>query len=63
LPTPTGQPEAVAQAKAALQALVPITRVISIPFKLHGHIIGAGGRGIREIIDECDINVKYGNAW
>jgi hypothetical protein len=53
----------VAQAKAALQALVPITRVISIPFKLHGHIIGAGGRGIREIIDECDINVKYGNAW
>ena len=55
----TGQPEDVAAAKADLLALVPVSKTINIPLHHHRHIIGAGGRGIRELMEDTEVNIKY----
>lgn len=42
-----------------LQALVPVTIEVEVPFELHRYIIGQKGSGIRKMMDEFE--VRAGN--
>ncbi|KAJ8254798.1 hypothetical protein GJAV_G00197460 [Gymnothorax javanicus] len=53
----TGREEKCELAKAALQALVPITEDVEVPFDLHGYIIGQKGSGIRKLMEEYEVNI------
>lgn len=39
------------------QDLVPVTEVLSIPYDYHRFIIGAKGANVRQMMDECDVNI------
>lgn len=41
-----------------LQDLVPVTEVLSIPYDYHRFIIGAKGANVRQMMDECDVNIS-----
>lgn len=45
-------------AKQALLDLVPVTEVLSIPYDYHRFIIGAKGANVRQMMDECDVNIS-----
>lgn len=38
-----------------LQALVPVTIEVEVPFELHRYIIGQKGSGIRKMMDEFEV--------
>lgn len=39
------------------QDLVPVTEFLSIPYDYHRFIIGAKGANVRQMMDECDVNI------
>lgn len=45
-----------------LQALVPVTIEVEVPFDLHRFIIGQKGVGIRKMMDEFEVSC-YSLAW
>lgn len=55
----SGQPGDVEAAKSSLLELIPIVKTICVPVKYHRHIIGAGGKAVREIMQEHDVHIKY----
>lgn len=54
----TGKPENCQAAKDALQALVPITEEITIPYDFHRFIIGQQGKDVRKMMREHDVNIS-----
>lgn len=40
----------------SLQALVPVTVEVEVPFDLHRYIIGQKGSGIRKMMDEFEVS-------
>merc|ERR1719318_431184 len=54
----TGRKENCEAARDALQALVPITKEISIPFDFHRFIIGAKGRDVRKMMQDFDVSIS-----
>lgn len=40
---------------SSLQALVPVTIEVEVPFDLHRYIIGQKGSGIRKMMDEFEV--------
>lgn len=40
----------------SLQALVPVTIEVEVPFDLHRYIIGQKGTGIRKMMDEFEVS-------
>ncbi|XP_053160325.1 vigilin isoform X1 [Hemicordylus capensis] len=54
----SGRREKCEAAKEALQALVPVTIEVEVPFDLHRFIIGQKGVGIRKMMDEFEVNIQ-----
>ncbi|CAM4721563.1 unnamed protein product [Lepidochelys kempii] len=54
----SGRREKCEVAKEALQALVPVTTEVEVPFDLHRYIIGQKGSGIRKMMDEFEVNIQ-----
>ncbi|XP_010015511.1 PREDICTED: vigilin isoform X2 [Nestor notabilis] len=54
----SGRREKCEAAKEALQALVPVTIEVEVPFDLHRYIIGQKGTGIRKMMDEFEVNIQ-----
>uniref|UniRef100_A0A8C3RUK2 Vigilin n=1 Tax=Chelydra serpentina TaxID=8475 RepID=A0A8C3RUK2_CHESE len=52
----SGRRERCEAAKEALQALVPVTTEVEVPFDLHRYIIGQKGSGIRKMMDEFEVS-------
>ena len=42
----------------SVQALVPITIEMEVPFDFHGQLIGQKGKEIRQIMEECDVTIS-----
>ncbi|KAF6114088.1 high density lipoprotein binding protein [Phyllostomus discolor] len=55
--TISGRKEKCEAAKEALEALVPVTTEVEVPFDLHRYIIGQKGSGIRKMMDEFEVNI------
>uniref|UniRef100_H0V7G7 Vigilin n=1 Tax=Cavia porcellus TaxID=10141 RepID=H0V7G7_CAVPO len=55
--TISGRKEKCEAAKEALEALVPVTIEVEVPFDLHRYIIGQKGSGIRKMMDEFEVNI------
>lgn len=53
----TGKQEDCEKARDALQALVPVTEQVDVPFKLHRFIIGQKGSGVRRLMEDHDVNI------
>uniref|UniRef100_F7FXS6 Vigilin n=1 Tax=Callithrix jacchus TaxID=9483 RepID=F7FXS6_CALJA len=53
----SGRKEKCEAAKEALEALVPVTIEVQVPFDLHRYIIGQKGSGIRKMMDEFEVNI------
>ncbi|VTJ88527.1 Hypothetical predicted protein, partial [Marmota monax] len=53
----SGRKERCEAAKEALEALVPVTIEVEVPFDLHHYIIGQKGSGIRKMMDEFEVNI------
>ncbi|KAK2490649.1 hypothetical protein MC885_010910 [Smutsia gigantea] len=53
----SGRKEKCEAAKEALEALVPVTIEVEVPFDLHRYIIGQKGSGIRRMMDEFEVNI------
>ncbi|XP_022667646.1 vigilin-like isoform X2 [Varroa destructor] len=58
----TGSPDKCRAAKAALEALVPVTEEVSVDAKLHRFIIGQKGKDVRELMDKYEVNIKVPQA-
>nr|XP_014346494.1 PREDICTED: vigilin isoform X1 [Latimeria chalumnae]XP_014346495.1 PREDICTED: vigilin isoform X1 [Latimeria chalumnae] len=54
----SGRKEKCEAAKEALEALVPVTIEVEVPFDLHRYIIGQKGSGIRKMMDEFEVNIQ-----
>uniref|UniRef100_A0A4X2LU28 Vigilin n=1 Tax=Vombatus ursinus TaxID=29139 RepID=A0A4X2LU28_VOMUR len=54
----SGRKEKCEAAKEALEALVPVTIMVEVPFDLHRYIIGQKGSGIRKMMDEFEVNIQ-----
>ncbi|XP_029472979.1 vigilin [Rhinatrema bivittatum] len=54
----SGRREKCEGAKEALQALVPVTIEVEVPFDLHRYIIGQKGSGIRKMMDDFEVNIQ-----
>lgn len=54
----SGRKENCDAAAEALKALVPINIEVEVPFEFHRFIIGKQGKGVRELMDEFDVNIK-----
>lgn len=54
----SGKKENCEAASKALQALVPINIEVEVPFEFHRFIIGAKGAGVRQLMNEFDVNIK-----
>uniref|UniRef100_A0A2K6UPQ1 Vigilin n=1 Tax=Saimiri boliviensis boliviensis TaxID=39432 RepID=A0A2K6UPQ1_SAIBB len=52
----SGRKETCEAAKEALQALVPVTIEVEVPFDLHRYIIGQKGSRSRKMMDEFEVN-------
>jgi len=46
------------KASQALLELVPITAEVSVPFEFHRFIIGQKGKGVREMMNQFDVNIR-----
>lgn len=44
---------------SSLQALVPVTIEVEVPFDLHRYIIGQKGSGIRKMMDEFEVSCCF----
>ncbi|CAB3411378.1 unnamed protein product [Caenorhabditis bovis] len=55
--TISGRDTHVEEAKAALLALVPISKVIQLPIDMHRSIIGRGGETVRKMMQDYDVNI------
>ncbi|XP_047399971.1 vigilin isoform X1 [Sciurus carolinensis] len=55
--TISGRKEKCEAAREALEALVPVTIEVEVPFDLHRYIIGQKGSGIRKMMDEFEVNI------
>uniref|UniRef100_A0A8C2LL82 Vigilin n=1 Tax=Cricetulus griseus TaxID=10029 RepID=A0A8C2LL82_CRIGR len=53
----SGRREKCEAAKEALEALVPVTIEVEVPFDLHRYVIGQKGSGIRKMMDEFEVNI------
>jgi len=53
----SGKKENAEGAKAALIALVPITKEMEVAFEFHRNIIGKGGQDVRKLMDKYDVNI------
>ncbi|PNJ10445.1 HDLBP isoform 6, partial [Pongo abelii] len=53
----SGRKEKCEAAKEALEALVPVTVEVEVPFDLHRYVIGQKGSGIRKMMDEFEVNI------
>uniref|UniRef100_A0A2K5SIL5 Vigilin n=1 Tax=Cebus imitator TaxID=2715852 RepID=A0A2K5SIL5_CEBIM len=53
----SGRKEKCEAAKEALEALVPVTIEVEVPFDLHRYIIGQKRSGIRKMMDEFEVNI------
>ncbi|KAM4772544.1 vigilin [Rhinophrynus dorsalis] len=54
----SGRKEKCEAASEALQALVPVSIEVEVPFDLHRYIIGQKGSGIRKMMDEFEVNIQ-----
>jgi transcription antitermination factor NusA-like protein len=54
----TGKQENCNEAAKALQALVPITEEINVPYDMHRFIIGQKGRDVRKMMEDNDVNIS-----
>lgn len=54
----SGRPEKCEKAKAALLACVPVTIEVPVAFELHRFIIGQKGKGVRDLMDQFDVNIS-----
>lgn len=59
----SGRKEKCEAAKEALEALVPVTVEVEVPFDLHRYIIGQKGSGIRKMMDEFEVSVCRSCPW
>lgn len=53
-----GRQDKCEAAKTALEALVPITIEVTVPYDLHRYIIGHKGKDVREMMTTFDVNIK-----
>ena len=58
----TGRKANCEAASKALKDLVPITAEVSVPFEFHRFIIGQKGAGVRQMMNEFDVNIKVPSA-
>ncbi|KAF1764887.1 hypothetical protein GCK72_004838 [Caenorhabditis remanei] len=56
--TLSGRDTKVEEAKEALLALVPISKVIQLPIDMHRSIIGRGGETVRKLMQDYDVNIS-----
>lgn len=54
----TGKVEDCEAAKQSLQALVPVTVDMDVPFDFHRFVIGQKGRDVRKMMEENDVNIS-----
>merc|ERR1719370_2273606 len=54
----TGKQENCEAASRALLELVPITAEVSVPYEFHRFIIGTKGVGVREMMNNYDVNIR-----
>jgi len=54
----TGKRDNCEKASQALLELVPITAEVSVPFEFHRFIIGQKGKGVREMMNQFDVNIR-----
>uniref|UniRef100_A0A8R1DZS3 K Homology domain-containing protein n=1 Tax=Caenorhabditis japonica TaxID=281687 RepID=A0A8R1DZS3_CAEJA len=54
----SGRDTKVEEAKEALLALVPISKVIQLPIDMHRSIIGRGGETVRKLMQDYDVNIS-----
>jgi len=54
----TGKRQHCEAAAAALLELVPITAEVSVPYEFHRFIIGQKGVGVREMMNNFDVNIR-----
>jgi len=54
----TGKSAACEAASQALLELVPITAEVSVPYEFHRFIIGQKGVGVREMMNNFDVNIR-----
>ena len=50
--------EVSTQSAQALKALVPINIEVEVPYEFHRFIIGQKGVGVRQLMNEHDVNIK-----
>ncbi|XP_064459574.1 vigilin-like [Ornithodoros turicata] len=53
----TGKQEDCEGAKEALLSLIPVTREVEVPLKLHRFIIGQKGAGVRRLKEDHDVTI------
>jgi len=58
----TGRQDNCENARQALLALVPITAEVSVPYEFHRFIIGQKGVGVREMMNNFDVNIRVPSA-
>eukprot|EP00123_Amoebidium_parasiticum_P017972 comp24051_c0_seq1/m.43173 comp24051_c0_seq1/g.43173 ORF comp24051_c0_seq1/g.43173 comp24051_c0_seq1/m.43173 type:complete len:1290 (-) comp24051_c0_seq1:407-4276(-) len=58
----SGRKEHVEACKQDILKLIPITLRMYVPAEFHGGLIGAGGKGIRELQDNYNVNLKFPSA-
>eukprot|EP00081_Caenorhabditis_elegans_P004496 NP_001129807.1 ViGiLN homolog [Caenorhabditis elegans] len=56
--TVSGRDTKVEEAKEALLAMVPISKVIQLPVDMHRSIIGRGGETVRKLMQDYDVNIS-----
>ncbi|XP_058391071.1 vigilin-like [Diceros bicornis minor] len=54
----SGRKEKCKAAMKALEALIPVTVEVDVPFDLHHYIIGQKGSEIQKIMDEFEVNIQ-----
>lgn len=56
--TISGRDTKVEEAKEALLAMVPISKVIQLPIDMHRSIIGRAGESVRKMMQDYDVNIS-----
>jgi len=54
----SGHKDKCQEAKEALEALVPISEEVSVPYKYHRYIIGQKGLEVRKLMTDYDVNIS-----
>lgn len=54
----SGHKDKCQEAKVALEAFIPITAEVEVPYKYHRYIIGQKGAEVRKLMNECDVNIS-----